>query len=121
MEHWCGLSVKCWILQKSFAFISGRFFDFQSTKLIVVRSFWYFLDIVFVGILNPFETIWSSWHFLTYFTWLILLSDSIRSFNDKPVNEASVGPIGRDLFMKEQDDLLADLIDIPKKACDRRV
>lgn len=32
-----------------------------------------------------------------------------------------MGPIGRDLFEKEQDDLLADLIDIPKKACDRRV
>ncbi|XP_022994697.1 EH domain-containing protein 1-like [Cucurbita maxima] len=45
----------------------------------------------------------------------------IGSFNDKPVNEASVGPIGRDLFIKEQDDLLADLIDIPKKACDRRI
>ncbi|XP_022142482.1 EH domain-containing protein 1-like [Momordica charantia] len=45
----------------------------------------------------------------------------IGSFNDKPVNEASVGPIGRDLFVKEQDDLLTDLIDIPKKACDRRI
>lgn len=37
------------------------------------------------------------------------------------MNEAAVGPIGKDLFEKEQDDLLADLIDIPKKACDRRV
>ncbi|RVX07939.1 EH domain-containing protein 2 [Vitis vinifera] len=45
----------------------------------------------------------------------------IGSFNDKPVNEAAVGPIGKDLFEKEQDDLLADLIDIPKKACDRRI
>uniref|UniRef100_A0A2N9EN23 EF-hand domain-containing protein n=1 Tax=Fagus sylvatica TaxID=28930 RepID=A0A2N9EN23_FAGSY len=45
----------------------------------------------------------------------------IGSFNDKPVNEAAAGPIGRDLFEKEQDDLLADLIDIPKKACDRRI
>ncbi|KAI6704106.1 hypothetical protein NL676_013242 [Syzygium grande] len=45
----------------------------------------------------------------------------IGSFNDKPVNEGIVGPIGRDLFEKEQDDLLADLIDIPKKACDRRI
>jgi hypothetical protein len=43
------------------------------------------------------------------------------SFNDKPVDEGTEGPIGRDLFEKEQDDLLADLIDIPKKACDRRV
>lgn len=29
--------------------------------------------------------------------------------------------MGLDLFEKEQDDLLADLVDIPKKACDRRV
>ena len=44
-----------------------------------------------------------------------------RSFNDTPVNESAVGPIGKDLFEKEQDDLLCDLKDIPKKACDRRV
>lgn len=43
------------------------------------------------------------------------------SFNDKPVNEEAVGLTGKDLFEKEQDDLLDDLIDIPKKACDRRV
>lgn len=29
--------------------------------------------------------------------------------------------LGRDLFEKEQNDLLADLVDIPKKAVDRRV
>ncbi|KAK3433490.1 hypothetical protein EUGRSUZ_D01382 [Eucalyptus grandis] len=45
----------------------------------------------------------------------------IGSFNDKPVNEDIVGPIGRDLFKKEQDDLLADVRDIPKKACDRQI
>ncbi|GFZ10644.1 EPS15 homology domain 2 [Actinidia rufa] len=45
----------------------------------------------------------------------------IGSFNDKPVNETAVGPMGQDLFEKEQDDLLVDLIDIPKKACDRRI
>ncbi|KAF8776352.1 hypothetical protein HU200_003581 [Digitaria exilis] len=45
----------------------------------------------------------------------------IGSFNDKPVNESAVGPIGKDLFEREQDDLLCDLKDIPKKACDRRV
>lgn len=44
-----------------------------------------------------------------------------RSFNDKPVNESAVGPLGKELFEREQDDLLADLKDIPKKACDRRV
>ncbi|KAF0904551.1 hypothetical protein E2562_035446 [Oryza meyeriana var. granulata] len=45
----------------------------------------------------------------------------IGSFNDKPVNESAVGPIGKELFEREQDDLLADLKDIPKKACDRRI
>ncbi|CAN1242290.1 EH domain-containing protein 1 [Linum perenne] len=45
----------------------------------------------------------------------------IGSFNDKPVNENAVGPLGRELFEKEQSDLLADLKDIPKKACDRRI
>lgn len=44
-----------------------------------------------------------------------------RSFNDKPVNEAATGPLGKELFEKEQEDLLSDLKDIPKKACDRRV
>ncbi|XP_031286507.1 EH domain-containing protein 1 isoform X1 [Pistacia vera] len=45
----------------------------------------------------------------------------IGSFNDKPVSEAVTGPIGKELFEKEQEDLLADLKDIPKKACDRRI
>ncbi|XP_078175389.1 EH domain-containing protein 1-like isoform X1 [Carex rostrata] len=45
----------------------------------------------------------------------------IGSFNDKPVNESAVGPLGKELFEREQDDLLADLKDIPKKACDRRI
>ncbi|KAL8462457.1 hypothetical protein ACS0TY_033471 [Phlomoides rotata] len=45
----------------------------------------------------------------------------IGSFNDKPINEGVVGPIGKELFEKEQDDLLTDLKDIPKKACDRRI
>ncbi|KAL5839006.1 hypothetical protein ACOSQ4_011614 [Xanthoceras sorbifolium] len=44
----------------------------------------------------------------------------IGSFNDKPINEAVVGE-RRKLFEKEQDDLLMDLINIPKKACDRRI
>ena len=43
------------------------------------------------------------------------------SFNDQPVNEAATGPLGKDLFEKEQEDLLSDLKDIPKKACDRKV
>lgn len=45
----------------------------------------------------------------------------IGSFNDKPINEEAVGPMGRDLFQREQNDLIADLKDIPKKACDRRI
>ncbi|KAJ4837528.1 EH domain-containing protein 1 [Turnera subulata] len=45
----------------------------------------------------------------------------IGSFNDKPIREGFVGPIGKELFEKEQEDLLADLKDIPKKACDRRI
>ena len=44
-----------------------------------------------------------------------------RSFNDKPVNVAATGPLGKELFEKEQEDLLSDLKDIPKKACDRKV
>ncbi|KAL2944825.1 EH domain-containing protein 1 [Bienertia sinuspersici] len=39
----------------------------------------------------------------------------------KPLNEAVAGPLARDLFLKEQNDLLADLKDIPKNACNRRV
>ncbi|KAL5804039.1 hypothetical protein ACOSQ3_030839 [Xanthoceras sorbifolium] len=45
----------------------------------------------------------------------------IGSFNDKPVNEAATGPLGKELFEREQEDLLSDLKDIPKKACDRRI
>ncbi|KAF1894677.1 hypothetical protein Lal_00027055 [Lupinus albus] len=45
----------------------------------------------------------------------------IGSFNDKPVNDGISGPIGNELFEKEQEDLLSDLKDIPKKSCDRRI
>ncbi|KAL5735850.1 hypothetical protein ACOSQ2_030638 [Xanthoceras sorbifolium] len=45
----------------------------------------------------------------------------IGSFNDKPVNETATGPLGKELFEREQEDLLSDLKDIPKKACDRRI
>ncbi|KAM3302544.1 EH domain-containing protein 1 [Capsicum chacoense] len=45
----------------------------------------------------------------------------IGSFNDKPMREAATGPLGKELFEKEQDDLLTDLKNIPKKACDRRI
>lgn len=46
----------------------------------------------------------------------------IGSFNDRPIKESAAdGPMGRELFEKEQDDLLNDLRDIPKKSCDRRI
>ncbi|WJX22841.1 EH domain-containing protein 1 [Trifolium repens] len=45
----------------------------------------------------------------------------IGSFNDKSADEGFTGPLGKNLFEKEQNDLLADLLDIPKKACDRRI
>ncbi|KAI3823837.1 hypothetical protein L1987_05282 [Smallanthus sonchifolius] len=45
----------------------------------------------------------------------------VGSFNDKPMNEQSLDSMGKELFEKEQDDLLVDLMDIPKKACDRQI
>ncbi|KAL1332830.1 hypothetical protein HN51_061609 [Arachis hypogaea] len=45
----------------------------------------------------------------------------IGSFNDKPIDYADNGPLGGELFEKEQDDLLLDLKDIPRKACDRKI
>ncbi|KAE8789054.1 EH domain-containing protein 1-like [Hordeum vulgare] len=45
----------------------------------------------------------------------------IGSFNDKPIRETAAGPLGTELFEREQEDLLSDLNDIPKKACDRRI
>ncbi|GMY31133.1 EH domain-containing protein 1 isoform X2 [Fagus crenata] len=45
----------------------------------------------------------------------------IGSFNDKPINEAATGPIGKELIEKEHEDLFTELKDIPKKACNRRI
>ncbi|CAK8565665.1 unnamed protein product [Lathyrus sativus] len=45
----------------------------------------------------------------------------IGSFNDKPGNNTVNGILGNELFEREQDDLLTDLKDIPKKACDRKI
>ncbi|CAL9164364.1 unnamed protein product [Musa hybrid cultivar] len=50
----------------------------------------------------------------------VLNTPEVISFNDKPINEAEHAVIGK-LFEKEQEDLLSDLNDIPKKACDRRI
>ena len=86
-------------------------FLFGSNKL-VLGFVWNIIHIDLVFQLNYWICLfWDNFSFLGF----------CSSFNDKPVNEAAVGPIGKDLFEKEQDDLLADLIDIPKKACDRRV
>ncbi|KAL9159350.1 hypothetical protein ABFS82_08G127800 [Erythranthe guttata] len=41
----------------------------------------------------------------------------IGSFDDKPEHEAAIG----NDFEQEQDDLLLDLEDVPKKACDRKI
>ncbi|KAM3326188.1 hypothetical protein P3S67_001314 [Capsicum chacoense] len=45
----------------------------------------------------------------------------IGSFNDKPIDEDLTGPLGKELFENEQDDLLTDMKNIPKKACARRI
>ncbi|KAK7355073.1 hypothetical protein VNO80_14318 [Phaseolus coccineus] len=45
----------------------------------------------------------------------------IGSFNDKFMHDSISGQLGDELFQKEQDDLLSDLKDIPKKACDRKI
>ncbi|RDX87356.1 EH domain-containing protein 1, partial [Mucuna pruriens] len=45
----------------------------------------------------------------------------IGSFNDNSMNDSVSGPLGNELFLKEQNDLLLDLKDIPKKACDRKI
>ncbi|KAH0826128.1 hypothetical protein HID58_092561 [Brassica napus] len=47
--------------------------------------------------------------------------NSSVSFNDKPINEAVVGPIGKELFEKEQNDLITDLMTIPKKHATERL
>lgn len=46
---------------------------------------------------------------------------SYSSLNDKPINKEAVGPMGRELFKSEQDNLLSYLKNIAKKACYRRV
>eukprot|EP00850_Spirogloea_muscicola_P019833 SM000200S05823 [mRNA] locus=s200:106788:110308:+ [translate_table: standard] len=44
----------------------------------------------------------------------------IGSFNDKPI-QTTQGPLSQELFEKEQGDLLADVKDIPRKSCDRKI
>ncbi|KAG2403499.1 EH domain-containing protein [Vigna angularis] len=44
----------------------------------------------------------------------------IGSFNDRSIQD-SICPLENEIFQKEQDDLLSDLKDIPKKACDRKI
>ena len=44
----------------------------------------------------------------------------LGSFNDKPIR-ADLNPLGKELFEKEQTDLLNDLFEIPQRSCDRKV
>ncbi|XP_031395851.1 EH domain-containing protein 1-like isoform X2 [Punica granatum] len=45
----------------------------------------------------------------------------IGSFNNRTESEVAAGPLGQELFKKEQEDLLADLNDIPKKSSDHKI
>ncbi|MCO5608057.1 hypothetical protein L7F22_062262 [Adiantum nelumboides] len=45
----------------------------------------------------------------------------IGSFLDEALHKRASGDFAKQLFEKEQDDLLDDLCSLPKKACDRRV
>lgn len=89
----------------SFIKIEGRHFSKQLVSTLPFPLFYAFIAIQYYCCIG---LIMLSWH-------------CHSSFNDKPVNEAAIGPIGKELFEKEQEDLLSDLKDIPKKACDRRV
>ncbi|WVY95995.1 hypothetical protein V8G54_028146 [Vigna mungo] len=44
----------------------------------------------------------------------------IGSFNERSTQDSTC-PLEDEIFQKEQDDLLSDLKDIPKKACDRKI
>lgn len=44
----------------------------------------------------------------------------LGSFNDKAIR-ADLNPNGRELFEKEQENLLQDLYEIPQRSCDRKV
>ncbi|KAG5005683.1 hypothetical protein JHK85_024225 [Glycine max] len=51
----------------------------------------------------------------------VVLNKADQVDTQQPMDEGFVSPLGQDLFEKEQNNLLADLMDIPKKACDRRI
>lgn len=44
----------------------------------------------------------------------------LGSFNDRPIR-TDLNPHGRELFEKEQQNLLQDLYEIPQRSCDRKV
>lgn len=44
----------------------------------------------------------------------------LGSFNDKPIR-TDLNPNGKELFEKEQQNLLQDLYEIPQRSCDRKV
>ncbi|KAJ7553496.1 hypothetical protein O6H91_06G100400 [Diphasiastrum complanatum] len=53
---------------------------------------------------------------LIFFLCLSFPDQSLKSsFNDKPTSIKALGPIGKELFETEQNDLLTDLKDIPRK------
>ena len=43
----------------------------------------------------------------------------LGSFNDKPIR-TDLNPHGKELFEKEQENLLQDLYEIPQRSCDRK-
>lgn len=45
----------------------------------------------------------------------------IGAFSDEALGKKVAGDFAKELFEREQEDLLADLLSLPKKSCDRRV
>lgn len=43
----------------------------------------------------------------------------LGSFNDKPIR-TDLNPHGKELFEREQENLLQDLYEIPQRSCDRK-
>lgn len=88
----------------------------------IIFTNWTKIDFIFYFV---YCVILICFHFLLFLYYCIVFFchqfyfDS--SFNDNYINDSMSGPLGNELFQKEQADLLSDLKDIPKKACDRKV
>lgn len=87
----------------------------------IISGFLLFSDCLLLCPSYYFNSYWTAITSIAMLQFKTILIIIYSSFNDKPVNEAAVGPLGKELFEREQDDLLSDLKDVPKKACDRRV